>query len=196
MVMIARLLLPLLAAMWFAETWKEEFRTYQNDRLGFSFSYPANYTFTDVLASRDGLVSGVLKRGEANILVEAKDLADYPAEWRAQGRTNFVDAAVAIATLMCDADGPDSSRSCPEVLRQSTFGNRHDLECLEIELREVITASEPRHFTTRTRGPIYAVRIPRPNLPVILFFEFDPDYAPRTVDTHVLHEIVNSVRGK
>jgi len=62
MVMIARLLLPLLAAMWFAETWKEEFRTYQNDRLGFSFSYPANYTFTDVLASRDGLVSGVLER--------------------------------------------------------------------------------------------------------------------------------------
>ena len=196
MAMIARLLLPLLAAVWPGEAQKDEFRTYQDGRLGFSFRYPADYTFANVLESQNSFLSGVLKRGKANIMVEARDLADYPAEWRAQGRTNFVDAAVAIATLMCDADGPDSSRSCPEVLRQSTFGNHHNLECLEIALREVVTTSEPKHFTTRTKGPIYAVRIPRPGLPVILFFEFDPEYAPRAADTHTLQEIVNSVCGK
>jgi hypothetical protein len=194
--MITKLLLPLLATMWFAEARKDEVRTYQDDRLGFSFSFPADYTLTNVLESRNGFVSGVLKRGKSAILVEAKDLADYPSEWLSQGRTSFVNAAVAIARLMCDADGPDGSRSCPEVLRQSTFGNRHGLECLEIELREVITEGDPRQFTTRTRGPVYAVRIPRPNLPVILLFEFDPDYPPRTTDTHTLQEIVNSVRGK
>lgn len=194
--MTVRLLLPLLAFLWSAEARKDEVRTYQDERLGFSFSYPADYTLTNVVESRNGLVSGVLKRGKADILVEAKDLADYPAEWRAQGRTSFVDAAVAIAMLMCDADGPDGSRSCPEILRQSTFGNRHNLECVEINLREVITAIEPKRFTTRTNGPVYAVRIPRPDLPVILFFKFIPDFTPRTADTHILQEIVNSVRGK
>ncbi len=196
MSMIVRLFLPLLAASCFAEARSAEFRTYQDDRSGFSFSYPANYEFTNVVESRSGFVSGVLKRGDAAILVETKDLADYPSEWRAQGRTSFVEAAVAIAMLMCDADGPDGSRSCPEVLRQATFGNRHKLECLEINLREVITAIKPKRFTTRTRGPVYAVRIPRPNLPVILFFEFVPDFTPRTADTHILQEIVNSVRGR
>jgi len=194
--MIAKLLLPLLATTWFAEAPKVEVRTYHDDRLGFSFSYPADYTLTNVLESRSGFVSGVLKRGNADILVEAKDLADYPSEWLSQGRTSFVNAALAIARLMCDADGPDGSRSCPEVLKQSTFGNRHGLECLEVDLREVITESEPSRFTTRTKGPVYAVRIPRPELPVILFFEFAPDFTSRTADAHVLHEIVNSVKGK
>jgi hypothetical protein len=194
--MIVRLLLPLLATMWLAEARKGEVRTYQDDRLGFSFGYPADYTFTNVQESRSGFVSGVLKQGKADILVEAKDLADYPSEWLSQGRTGFVNAAIAIARLMCDADGPDGSRSCPEVLRQSTFGNRHGLECLEVELREVITEREPSRFTTRTKGPVYAVRIPRPDLPVILFFGFVPDFTPRTADSHILQEIVNSVKAK
>ncbi len=194
--MSVRLLLPLLAFVWSTEVRRDEVRTYQDDSMGFSFSYPADFTLTHVLESRSGFASGVLKRGDAAILVEAKDLADYPSEWRAQGRTSFVEAAVAIAMLMCDADGPDGSRSCPEVLRQATFGNRHKLECLEINLREVITVSEPSRFTTRTKGPVFAVRIPRPDLPVILFFEFAPDFTPRPADTHILQEIVNSVRGK
>jgi hypothetical protein len=194
--MITKLLLPLLAAMLCAEARKDEFRTCRDERLGFSFNYPADYTLANVLESPNGFISGVLKRGKATVLVEAKGLADYPSEWRAQGRTSFVNAALAIASLMCDADGPDGSRSCPEVLRQSTFSNRHALECLEIELREVVTEGEPSRFTTRTRGPVYAVRIPRPGLPVILFFAFDPEYSPRAADTHVLQEIVNSVRGK
>ena len=42
--MIARLLLPLLAAMWPAEVQKAEFRTYQDGKLGFSFRYPADST--------------------------------------------------------------------------------------------------------------------------------------------------------
>lgn len=194
--MIARLLMPLLVTMCLAEAREDEARIYQDDSMGFSFSYPADFTLTNVLESRSGFVSGVLKRGDAAILVEAKDLADYPSEWRARGHTSFVEAAVAIAMLMCDADGPDGSRSCPEVLRQATFGNRHKLECLEINLREAITESEPSRFTTRTKGPVFAVRVPRPGLPVILFFEFAPDFTPRPADTHILQEIVNSVRGK
>ncbi len=194
--MIATLILPLLAFALSTEARKGEFRTYRDDKLGFSFSYPADYTLTNLLESRSGFVSGVLKQGKADIVVEAKDLADYPSEWLSQGRKSFVDAATAIAKLMCDADGPDGSRSCPEVLRQSTFGNRNGLECLEIELREVVTESEPRHFTTRTKGPVYAVRIPRPQLPVILFFQFVSDFTPPAADTHLLHEIVNSVKGK
>jgi hypothetical protein len=194
--MIVRLLLSLLAVMVSVEASQDEFRTYRDRRLEFSFRYPADYTFVNVLESPNGFVSGILKQGMVNIVVEAKDLSAYPDEWRVQGRTRFVDAAVAIATLMCDADGPDGSRSCPEVLRQSTFGNHHGLECVEIELREVITTEEPRSFKTRTRGPIYAVRLPHPSLQFILFFEFEPDYKPGTSDTHVLQEIVNSVEGK
>ena len=194
--MIAQLLLCLVAVIASVEASPDEFRTYGDHRLEFSFRYPADYKFINVLESPSGFVSGTLKHGNVNILVEARDLSAYPSEWRAQGRTRFVDAAVAIATLMCDADGPDGSRSCPEVLRQSTFGNHHGLECVEIELREVITTEEPKSFRTRTRGPIYAVRLPHPGLQYILFFEFDPDYEPGTSDPHVLQEIVNSVQGK
>ena len=194
--MIAKLLLSLAAVIASVEAPPDEFRTYRDHRLEFSFRYPADYAFINVLESPSGFVSGTLKHGKVSILVEAKDLSAYPGEWRAQGRTRFVGAAVAIAALMCDADGPDGSRSCPEVLRQSTFGNHHGLECVEIELREVITTEEPRSFRARTRGPIYAVRLPHPGLQFILFFEFDPDYEPGTSDVHVLQEIVNSVQGK
>lgn len=182
--------------MWFAQAQKVELRTYRDDKLGFSFRYPPDFTFTSIAESQTGFSSGALKRGKTVVLIQAMDLGNYPEEWRAQGRTSFVGAAVAIATLMCDADGPDGSRSCPEVLRQSTFSNRYGLECLEIHLREVITRDEPRQFTTRTKGPVYAVRIPAPSLPVILFFQFDPDSAPRADDRHSLQEIVDSVRGK
>lgn len=167
--------------------------TFRDLKSGISFRYPADYLMTHAPDTKDDVFGVVLKKGESEILIDVKDLGDYPAEWRAQGRTTFVDAAVAIARLRCDAGGPDGERSCSDVLGQSTFANRSGLECVELQLREEIHTYEPVRNTIRTRGPIYAVRFPRPGLPLIIFFEFEPEYSPSAAEGNILAEIVNSV---
>jgi hypothetical protein len=167
--------------------------TFRDLKSGISFRYPADYLMTHAPDTKDDVFGVVLKKGESEILIEVKDLGDYPAEWRAQGRTTFVDAAVAIARLRCDAGGAEGERACSDVLRQSTFANRSGFECVELQLREDIRTYGPVRNTIRTRGPIYAVRFPRPGLPLIIFFEFDPDYSPSAAEGNILAEIVNSV---
>ncbi len=188
-VLVLTLLLPATPASAQEQRWL----TFRDSKSGISFRYRADYFITNVASSKDGLSGAVLRKGESMILIDVKDLGDYPAEWRAQGRTTFVDAAVAIARLRCDAAGPDGERGCSDVLRQSTFANRIGLECVELQLREEIRTYEPVRNTIRTRGPIYAVRFPRPGLPLIIFFEFEPEYRPSAAEGNILAEIVNSV---
>ncbi len=175
------------------EAQERRWLTFRDLKSGISFLHPADYLVTYTPDTENSVFGAVLKKGESEILIEAKDFGDYPAEWRAQGRNTFVDAAVAIARIRCDAGGPDGERSCSDVLRQSTFANRNGLECLELQLREDIRTYQPIRNTIRTRGPIYAVRFPRPGLPLIIFFEFEPEYSPSAAESNILAEIVNSV---
>ena len=172
-----------------------EWREYRNSRTGLALRYPPDYEIRPLLDPEGGLVSAVLRKQGSEILITLKDLADYPAEWREQGRNTFVGAAVEIARMLCDAGGPDGERSCPDVLRQSTFANAHGLECVEIELREEIRSSQPPRFTTRVRGPVYSIRLPRAGPPLLLFLEYDPDHTPSTAERILLAEMARTVSG-
>jgi hypothetical protein len=176
-------------------------KTYRNTKIGLEFRYPADYLLKE-LATPDGRPIGMLVR----------DSQGGPTEWlfdvaveewtaaRDRLRPDNTAAVLRFATDMakshCGADGPDSSVTCPDVVKSLRFTNPAGRAGLELHLAELVDShveGETPKSETRTKGPIYAVDISTDTVVRILLFTPTERAASRG-RRETLRAIVDSVR--
>ena len=176
-------------------------KTYRNTKIGLEFRYPADYLLRE-LATPDGRPIGMLVR----------DAQGGPTEWlfdvsveewtEAQDRLrpDTTAAVLRFATDMakshCGADGPDSSVTCPDVVKSLRFTNPSGRAGLELHLAELVDShveGETPKSETRTKGPIYAVDISTDTVVRVLLFTPTERAASRG-RRETLRAIVDSVR--
>lgn len=175
-------------------------KTYYNVKTGLEFRYPPDSLLKE-LATPDGRPIAMLIRdadGDPTdwlFDVSVEELAEAKEPVRPDGGATALRFATDVAKLHCDADGPDSSVSCPDVVKSQRFTNPHGLAAFELHLAEVVGSNVEGQtkIERRTKGPIYAVDISTDTAVRVLLFELTERGATRG-RREILRTIVDSVR--
>jgi hypothetical protein len=143
-------------------------KTYRNSQIGLEFRYPAAYVLKE-LATPDGrpIVIGLRDAhgGPRDWLysVRVEELIYGKEEVRPEDTATVLRIATDLAQGQCAADGPDSSVSCPAVLKTARFTTASGRAALELYLAEEVVSyggeGAPGETVTRAKGPIYALDI-------------------------------------
>jgi len=176
-------------------------KTYRNIKIGLEFRYPADYLLKE-LATPDGRPIGMLVRdaqgGPTEWLfdVSVEEWTEAQDRLRPDNTAAVLRFATDMAKSHCGADGPDSSVTCPDVVKSLRFTNPSGRAGLELHLAELVDShveGETPKSETRTKGPIYAVDISTDTVVRVLLFTPTERAASRG-RRETLRAIVDSVR--
>jgi hypothetical protein len=128
--------------------------------------------------------------------VSVEEVSEFTAV-RPEDTAAVLRRTVELAQSHCAADGPDSSVSCPDVLKKVRFTTASGRAGLELYLKEVTESyggeGEPDKTEIRTKGPIYTVDISTATAARVLLFT-----AAEGAESHehleILRAVVDTVR--
>jgi len=169
-----------------------QWKTYHDPRVPFEFSYPDDLLLDAHVNPKLGFIFALMKKLDSPkydwlIDVDYQDRANFNDPPFAA--MSFEQFAVIRARAGCDADGPDGSVSCPELVRSARFTNRAGLEAVEFYLKQVEERYDPPHTTQSVIGPIYSVRLPAGKFDKVLTFKF----TERGQDAHLSNELLKQM---
>jgi hypothetical protein len=193
-------LIACVAALALAAPDVSGWKTYSNAKTGLEFRYPPDSLLKE-LATPDGRPISMLIRDADGAPtdwlfdVSVEELTEAKEPVRPDGGAAALRFATDVARLRCDADGPDSSVSCPDVVRSQRFTTPHGLAASELYLAEVVGSNVEGQtkIERRTKGPIYAVDISTDTALRVLLFALTERGAARG-RREILRAMVDSVR--
>lgn len=171
-------------------------KAFQSQKERFEFSYPEDYILDPHTSPDGGFIFALMKKPNTGWLIDIdfQDSASYPAPEYDPSRISFQEFGIRLAKLRCDADGPDGSQYCTEVVKRRPFTNPQGLEAVELYLTEVQETFEPAKKEKRVKGPIYALLISSGPSFRVLSFEPTEDGQEVPAIRKVLLDIADSVK--
>jgi hypothetical protein len=176
-------------------------KTYRNSKIGLEFRYPASYLLKE-LARPDGRPIAIGLRDAQSgprdwlLWVRVEDLSEFTAV-RPEDTAAVLRHTADLAQGQCAADGPESSVSCPDVLKKLRFTTAAGRVGLELYLKEVTELyggeGEPDKTEIRTKGPVYGVDISTDSAARVLLFTA-AEGAESREHLEILRAIVDTVR--
>lgn len=126
--------------------------SYANTEYGYSLDYPADLTY------REYALGNTVFGHEADDVMEGKVETRVLVTQGAPGQS-FEDTVGAELSLLCAADGPDSSFSCDGVEQVQPFTTRNGHEGLVLYLRGSLTNLATGESTAVGKGPYFVLPI-------------------------------------
>lgn len=164
---------------------------YQNKEFRYEFKYPNSYSLKNIAGA-------VLLKGK-NIewFITVDEISRYPKDEFNSNKISFEEFVITVSKLMCSADSVDMSIYCTDVIKKTLFNNPNKLKVIELYLTEIneyhFEGEKPR-TEIKSKGPIYIVRLSKPDeLYRGLFFRPE-EFKKSSTDKKIIKEIINTVK--
>ncbi len=125
-------------------------KIHRDQNCGLEFRYPASFELKSTPSKNDCelWISG---RGFGDLHTEEMDSADRESLTRSGEKISPRSFAIARAMVNCSADGPDGSRYCTGVVKETAFKTAKGFDAWEVYLTEVYERESSRARRSQDR---------------------------------------------
>lgn len=152
---------------------KSNWKTYKNEKYGFKFNYPLDYTLKEVVNSYILLRKTENKKTEWSVSITAKHNRSGTNDFE----LTFKEFAERLAISSCLADSPNENINCTKITEIKSFASKNKINGYEIYLNELTENFLNNTVSNRIKGPIFAMDTSEQtdNLSRGIFFDFDDE---------------------